>query len=857
MRIVIDLQSCQSESRFRGIGRYSMSLAKAMVRHAGNHEIWIALNESFQEAIPSIRSEFDGLIPMEHIATFSVPGPVLEEKSQNSWRARAAELLREYFLAGLEPDVVHVTSMFEGYKQDVVSSIGVLNNNLPTAVTLYDLIPYINQETYLPNQQIKDHYMRKIDSLKKASRLLAISEYSRQEAISALGFSEASIFNISAAIEDVFKPREISQDEKYELFDRFNITRPFIMCSPGGFDERKNITGLVTAFSKLPLEIRKKYQLVVTGKIHEEPCAKIIRHARGMGLREDEFIFTDFVDNDELISFYNLCELFVFPSYFEGFGLPVLEAMACNAVVIASNTTSFPEIIGRTDALFDPANPGKMAELIQKALTDQGFRRELKEHGIRQTEKFSWDHSAQKVISVFEQLYDVTQAEKAGRMFGYEGAYKNVLSSIAAINAPVVSTKLDLVNVAKSIVLNSPVSDPKQMLVDISVLVHGDAKSGIQRVVRSILLELFNSPPDGYLVKPIYFDDQRYRYANRFIANFLSTPGDIPDDDVIDVARGDIYLGLDLSAHITMSIHDYLKHLNYMGVKLFFIVYDVLPALHPEWWPWGTGEIFVQWLRSITQIATGLACISHAVADELKDWLDSNPADRFEPLQIGYFHLGADIENSAPTTGIPKDAAGILKKLESTPSFLMVGTIEPRKGHTQTLDAFEILWNQGLDINLVIVGKRGWLVDTLVERLSNHSMLGKCLFWLEGISDAYLEKIYAASDAVIMASEGEGFGLPIIEAARHNVPLILRDLPVFREIAFENATYFNGLRPYALSNTIFDWLEQDKLGKTPDSRNIRFLTWNESAQSLIDLLQNPRDLRWVGTWQKTTKVINQ
>lgn len=850
MRIVIDLQSCQSESRFRGIGRYSMSLARAMARRAGDHEIWIALNDRFQETVPIIRSEFDGLVPKERIVTFSIPGPVLEENPQNSWRARAAESLREYFLAGLNPDVVHVTSMFEGFKQDVVSSIGALDPGVPNAVTLYDLIPYLNQETYLPNQQIKDYYMRKIDSLKKASRLFAISEYSRQEAISALEFGGDAIINISAAIEDVFKPREIPKEEKYELFDRCKITRPFILCAPGGFDERKNITGLVTAFSRLPVDIRRSHQLVITGKIHEEPCAKIIRHAKGMGLRDDELVFTDFVDNDELIALYNLCDLFVFPSFFEGFGLPALEAMACNAVVIASNTTSLPEIIGRKDAMFDPGNPDEMAVLIRSALTDQGFRQDLRSHGIKQAKKFSWDRSAQRALSAFEELYEINLHAAAGRKFSYESAYENILTSMAGINAPVTSTKMDLVNVAKSIVLNSPVSDSKQVLVDISVLVHGDAKSGIQRVVRSILLELLNSPPDGYLVRPIYFDDQRYRYANRFIAGFFNTQSGELEDDVIDVARGDIYLGLDLSAHITMSIHDYLKRLNSMGVKLFFIVYDVLPALHPEWWPWGTGEIFVRWLKSITEIATGLACISHAVADELKAWLGDNPADRFEPLQIGYFHLGADIENSAPTTGIPKDATTILKRLESTPSFLMVGTIEPRKGHTQTLDAFEILWNQGLDINLVIVGKRGWLVDTLVDRLSNHVMLGKCLFWLEGISDAYLEKIYAVSDAVIMTSEGEGFGLPIIEAARHHVPLILRDLPVFKEIAQDNATYFKGMRPYALSSAIIDWLEQDKLGKTPGSQDIRFLTWNESARSLMDLMQNPADSKWVETWQK-------
>src|SRR6266540_3698537 len=110
MRIVIDLQSCQSNSRFRGVGRYSMSLTKAIARQADGHEIWIALSDRFPDTIPQIRLEFEGLVPRERIVTFSVPGPVAEDNPENTWRARSAELLREYFLAGLNPDIVHVSN---------------------------------------------------------------------------------------------------------------------------------------------------------------------------------------------------------------------------------------------------------------------------------------------------------------------------------------------------------------------------------------------------------------------------------------------------------------------------------------------------------------------------------------------------------------------------------------------------------------------------------------------------------------------------------------------------------------------------------------------------------------------------
>ena len=150
----------------------------------------------------------------------------------------------------------------------------------------------------------------------------------------------------------------------------------------------------------------------------------------------------------------------------------------------------------------------------------------------------------------------------------------------------------------------------------------------------------------------------------------------------------------------------------------------------------------------------------------------------------------------------------------------------------QTLAAFEALWDEGHEINLVIVGKRGWLVDKLVARLETHPAKGRTLFWLEGISDEYLEKIYSAATCLIAASEGEGFGLPLIEAAQHHLPMIVRDLPVFREIAGEHAFYFQGMSAKELGQSIQAWLELFERGEHPTSMTMPWLTWEESAAQL-------------------------
>jgi glycosyltransferase involved in cell wall biosynthesis len=175
----------------------------------------------------------------------------------------------------------------------------------------------------------------------------------------------------------------------------------------------------------------------------------------------------------------------------------------------------------------------------------------------------------------------------------------------------------------------------------------------------------------------------------------------------------------------------------------------------------------------------------------------------------------------------------------------MVGTLEPRKGHAQVLSAFEKLWQSGKNVSLVIVGKRGWLISELVDRIERHSELNNRLFWLEGISDEYLEKVYSASTCLIAASYGEGFGLPLIEAAQHKISIIARDIPVFREVASDHAFYFKAEYSTELAQTIEKWLSLYHLGEHPKPDNISWVTWRESAAQLLKALQLPTPIEYI------------
>lgn len=835
MRILIDLQGAQSASQLRGIGRYSLSHALAMARNAGDHEIWVALSSAFPDSIITIRDAFDGLIPEERIRIFEVPTPVAECDVANAWRVRTAEKMREHFLHQIAPDVLHVSSLFEGYIDDAVTSISLNSSAICTAVTFYDLIPLLNQKNYLASDVQRKNYLRKVESLKNADLLLAISEATKKEAIEHLKVEPSQVINISAAADSRFLPLEFSAERTLYLQSKFGITRKIVLYAPGGFDQRKNFEGLIQAYSMLTRALRTDHQLVIVGNIGEERRAYLHGLAKQAGLSKEELIVTGYITDDELVDFYNLATLFVMPSTHEGFGLPALEAMACGAAVIGSNCTSIPEVIGCAEALFDPSSTTAIAERMQQALCDESFRVRLKTHSIQQARKFTWDECAERTIKAFEYL--VSKNSKSNTVVSSTNdSMGKLIQSIAKISEEFKPTEADLIRVAECIAFNVSPSESKQLLLDISELVQRDAKTGIQRVVRSILRELTTNPPQNIEVRPIFFDGTLYRYANKFSAGWEGQADQELIDEVVDFRQDDIYLALDLNASLTPAVHHLHQRLQTLGIKVYFIVYDILLVQHPEWWPQGTSIIFEAWLKSISEVATGLICISAAVANEVSAWIKHNAIQRLSGPVVSSFHLGADVENSLPSKGLANNAQIVISEMEARPSFLMVGTLEPRKGHYQTLSAFELLWAQGVCANLVIVGKRGWLVEKLLEKLDRHPEMNNRLFWLEGISDEYLEKVYATSACLIAASEGEGFGLPLIEAAQHKKPIIARGLRVFREVAGEHAYYFDGLSPENLATTIKGWIELHQQNLHPKSEGMKYLSWRESALQLQDKL---------------------
>jgi glycosyltransferase involved in cell wall biosynthesis len=408
MRVVIDLQACQAGSRFRGIGRYSMSLAHALVDEhilRGN-DVVIALNGAFPNEADYIRQTFDARHSGLRYFEFSIVTPCAAKNEANQWRQLASRLLRERALASLEADMVHVTTLLaDGWQDDSVASVGFLGVHLPTVLTHYDLIPLVLSDIYMPSgEAFERYYMEKLANVQKADLLFAISEYTRMEAITWLKRSQTDVVNISSAVNEDFTINASCQSNVGDTLKKFDIPPEFLLYAPGGFDPRKNVENLLKAYSMLSTDIRAKHKLVIASKISSDLRDGLIWKANTFGLMPGELIFTNYVSEQELINLYRACRVYVFPSLHEGFGLPVLEAMSCGAVVIASNCTSIPEAHGAAEALFAPTDPRSIAMKISAALTDQSFRHRLKIHAAEHPKKFSWARSARVAADAMDKL---------------------------------------------------------------------------------------------------------------------------------------------------------------------------------------------------------------------------------------------------------------------------------------------------------------------------------------------------------------------------------------------------------------------------------------------------------------------
>lgn len=266
-------------------------------------------------------------------------------------------------------------------------------------ITIHDMMSF-KREYFKPISRSRVQNLIKI-SAKRAQKIITISENSKMDIIRILKMPEDKIKVIYNGVDSEYK--QVNDKSRLDsIKEKYGINRKFIQYI-GSLKASKNIPRLIEAYSRLPESILRKYALVITGGKGWK-SKEIFFRVKALCL-ENNVVFTDFVDDNDLPLLLNAATLLVFPSLYEGFGIPPLEAMSCGIPVIASNASSIPEVVGDAALLFDPYNVEEMTETMYRVLIDKQLRDKLIKRGFEHVKQFSWENSARETLQVYKEVY--------------------------------------------------------------------------------------------------------------------------------------------------------------------------------------------------------------------------------------------------------------------------------------------------------------------------------------------------------------------------------------------------------------------------------------------------------------------
>ncbi|MFU0824907.1 glycosyltransferase family 4 protein [Clostridium sp.] len=270
----------------------------------------------------------------------------------------------------------------------------------PFIITLHDIIPYKMPETV--GETYLEIFLREMPSIiSKCDGIITVSNYSKKDILNAFDFPEDKVFVTHLANEDIYIPLDKKQCKDF-MKKNYSINGDYILYV-GGFSPRKNIVGLIQAFSKLLNKLKNSsLKLVIVGK-QGKSYSLYKKTADDLQL-SDNVIFPGFIPLEHMPIFYNACEFFVYPSLYEGFGLPPIEAMACGVPIVASNLTSIPEVVGDAGILINPYDVDELYDAMYKVLEDRNLRNDLIDKSLKRSSEFSWLKTAETTLKAYNSI---------------------------------------------------------------------------------------------------------------------------------------------------------------------------------------------------------------------------------------------------------------------------------------------------------------------------------------------------------------------------------------------------------------------------------------------------------------------
>jgi glycosyltransferase involved in cell wall biosynthesis len=347
-----------------GIGRYTTELAASLAGQG------LAIN-----------CLWAGTCPPEMTGS-SLPGSRLLPGLLTLGQVEIARLARR-----LNLDLVH----------DPTGAMPLLLTQRPRVVTIHDVIPYIYPQTSTRLDWLIYHLWLPL-AVRQATLIMTDSQQSKEDIMAHLPVQAERIGVVPLAADRRFRP--LNRVEVRPISQKYGVTGPYILYV-GALGSRKNLPRLLEAYARLR-QWSARWKLVIAGG-RKWKFSPIFEAVERLGL-EAQVHFTGYVADEDLPALYNGADLFVFPSLYEGFGLPVLEAMACGTPVVTSNTSSLPEVTGEAALLVDPYDVAAISTAMRRVLTDPELARGLRERGLARAAQFSWERTARETVAVYERV---------------------------------------------------------------------------------------------------------------------------------------------------------------------------------------------------------------------------------------------------------------------------------------------------------------------------------------------------------------------------------------------------------------------------------------------------------------------
>ncbi|MAB86841.1 MAG: mannosyltransferase [Rhodobacteraceae bacterium] len=864
MRLVFDVQSLQSTSRLRGIGRYTRSLITAMLREEHTHEITLLLNGSFgnhDDVIADLRAH----LPRVDYAVCHLPRPTAAQAPEDALRKSIAELIREAFIAELKPDLVHVFSPMEGFGDNVVTSIGRVAAPYPVTSTFYDLIPLLNPKEYLStNAAFNSHYQARLENLRRADGLLAISHFSAGEAADQLDYpaDKIGVASLGPLVsEDVDRA---DADEVLKMLNAIALSPGFLLYV-GGSDPRKNLPRLVQAWCLLPEQLQHQHPLVMVGWMPRQDVAALKGIASAKSAAPQQLRFLGQISDELLAHLYVQCSAFVFPSWHEGFGLPALEAMAMGAPVIAANASSLSEVVGLEEALFDPFEVEDISRLMGRVLADPIYRERLCEHAPLQAAKFSWQQTARDALRFFEHTHAAhsstvsassTQAEQATWQDFYPERLRGLLVSLAKLLQRESKTRLRA-----------------ELMVQVAAAVDRNEQQLLQLQLRQ------SGGVSPWLIEGPFDSSYSLAILNRELARALAAAGINVrlhsseglgefDPDPEFLAQNPDIADLVVSGAEARALASVASRLLYPP-RVNDMPAD-LGLLHL--FGWEEGELPPEWVQDFNRHLRGITTMSHYVRKVL---IDNGVTVPQSVSGVGVDHW--ERVTPDPSFEPPFERSGF--------AFLHVSSCFPRKGVDVLLRAFGKAFTCDDDVSLIIKtfpNPHNNVRELLESERAAQRSYPDVVLIEEDLSDGRLKSLMLCCDALVAPSRGEGFGLPIAEAMLSGLPVIATaygghmdfcdaDKAWLVDFAFARARTHFGLPDSIWAEpdcpdlarqlrAVYEAPAEERQGRAAKGREniLRGFSWKQVAKRVMDSAlqwkqrdvepQEPKRIGWVSSW---------